>query len=96
MRALTRDLDDEDKVPYFLWDEDLTVREVRERLASGPESERIRLLGKILREARDDEVWRFTTPAEVLSRFDAVRPHRGRRRAFWEFLLDGIRRNLHS
>lgn len=92
VRPLTREMDDEDKVPYFLWDEDLTVREVRERLARAPEVERIRWLGKIMREARDDEVWRFTTPAEVVAHFEALRPHLGRRLAFWEFLIDGFRR----
>jgi hypothetical protein len=44
-------------------------------------------LGKILREARDTDVWRFTTPAEVARLFPELRRHLGRRRTFWEFLL---------
>lgn len=86
-RALSTDLDDPGAVPYFLWDEPMTVGELRRRLAEGSQPERRRLLGKILREARDTEVWRFTTPAEVASRFDELAPHLGKRRAFWEFLL---------
>jgi len=43
---------------------------------------------KILREARDPDVWRFTTPDEVAARFDALSRHLGRRRAFWKFLLE--------
>lgn len=81
------DLDRDDAVPYFVWDDPMTVRELRERLASASDEERDRLLGLILREARDTDVWRFTSPREVARRFDALRRHLGRRRAFWEWLL---------
>jgi len=84
---LSTDLDDPGAVPYFLWDEPLTVGELRARLASGASPERLRLLGKILREARDTDVWRFTTPAEVAMLWPQLQRHLGRRRAFWEFLL---------
>jgi hypothetical protein len=87
-RALTIDLDREDLRPYFLWDEDLSIAELRVRLGAGPESERLRLMAKILREARDDEVWKFVTPRQVTERWELLAPHLGRRRAFWEFLLD--------
>ncbi len=80
-------LDDENAIPYFLWDAPLTVRELRHRLAEPDSPQRLELLAVILREARDTDVWRFTTPAEV-SRAWPVLAHRlGRRRAFWEFLL---------
>jgi hypothetical protein len=84
---LSTDLDDPEAVPYFLWDEPMTVRELRHRLESGSQAERMRLLGKILREARDSEVWRFTSPAEVLGAWDHLARHLGRRRPFWEYLL---------
>lgn len=84
---LELDLDDDDAIPYFLWDDPMTVREVRERLSSASPPERDRLLGKILREARDPDVWRFTTPGEVAARFEALSRHLGRRRAFWKFLM---------
>jgi hypothetical protein len=84
---LSLDLQDPDGVPYFLWDEPMPVAELRSRLSSGDEPERLRLLGKILREARDTDVWRFTTPAEVARLWPQLRRHLGRRRAFWEFLL---------
>jgi hypothetical protein len=47
----------------------------------------LRLLGRILREARDPDVWRFTTPAEVIAEWPVLQRYLGRRRAFWEFLL---------
>ncbi len=84
---LSTDLDDPDAVPYFLWDDPLTVRELRERLRSASSPERMRLLGRILREARDTDVWRFTTPAEVARLWPQIEPHLGRERPFWEWLL---------
>src|SRR5436309_6513448 len=63
--ALSSDLDDPSAVPYFLWDEPMTVAELRTRLRTASPPERTRLLGKILREARDTDVWKFTSPAEV-------------------------------
>jgi hypothetical protein len=83
---LTMDLDDPQGVPYFLWDEPITLAELRARLR-GDASERLRLLGRILREARDTDVWRFTTPAEVAAAWPELQRYLGRRRAFWEFLL---------
>jgi hypothetical protein len=85
--ALSTDLRDPNAIPYFLWDDPMTVREVHQLLATASPPERDRLLGKILREARDSDVWCFTTPAEVARRFDALSRHLGRRRRFWEFLL---------
>ncbi|XXT18179.1 hypothetical protein WME94_48910 [Sorangium sp. So ce429] len=84
---LSSDLDDDQAIPYFLWDDPIPVSEVRRRLKSASLPERDRLLGKILREAQDPDVWRFTTPEEVAARFSQLARHLGRRRRFWEFLL---------
>lgn len=85
--ALSTDLDDEQATPYSLWDEPMTVRALRERLTTAAQPERLRLLGRILREARDTDVWRFTTPPEVLADWTGLVPHLGRRRGFWGYLL---------
>lgn len=92
MRPLTLDLSQEDRRPYFLWDEDVSVRELRSRLAGPDRYEKRRLLGKLLREARDTDVWLFTSPAEVAREFPSLRHRLGRRLAFWEFLLGGWER----
>lgn len=73
--------------PYFLWDEPMTVAELKEKLASASDEERMRLLGKVLREARDTDVWFFTTPQEVVLHWNRTERYLGRRRAFWKFLL---------
>jgi hypothetical protein len=84
---LGTDMEDPEVVPYFTWDAPLTVREIQQRLQSAPEVERFRLLGKILREARDTDVWAFTTPGFVLHNWGKLSQHLGRRRAFWKWLL---------
>ena len=65
----------------------MTVAEFRNRLKTASPAERARLLGKLLREARDTDVWKFATPEEVSNEWPTLAPHLGRRRPFWEFLL---------
>jgi hypothetical protein len=90
--TLSTDLDDPSSVPYFLWDEPMTVEELRRRLASASPSERTRLLAKTLREAKDTDAWHFTTPRNLVDKWPKLAPRLGRRRAFWEFLLDAWKR----
>ncbi len=85
--ALTTNFSEEEAIPYFLWDEPMTLRDLREHLGRS-EEDRIRLLGKILREAREQDIWFFTTPEEVNRRWDQLERHLGRRIGFWRFLLD--------
>ncbi len=91
MRPLTTDMRRGDQRPYFLWDEDLSIDELRARLHGHDEHERLRLLGKLLREARDVDVWDFVTPRDVAEALPLVRPRLGRRRGFWDFLIEGWR-----
>ncbi|MCP3959805.1 MAG: hypothetical protein GY719_18305 [bacterium] len=91
MRPMTIDLDRGDARPYFLWDEDVSIAELRERLAGSDKKERMRLLAKMLREARDLDVWKFVTPREVAEALPAIVGRLGRRRRFWEFLIQGWR-----
>lgn len=91
MRALTADLSQSDRRPYFLWDEDVSIAELRSVMIAGPEPERLRLLGKMLREARDIDVWQFVTPEQVARDLPRLGRRLGRRRPFWEFLIRGWR-----
>src|SRR5687768_14729287 len=85
---LSTDLTSNFSVPYFLWDEPLTVAELKRKLKSASEEERNRLLGKILREARDTDVWKFTSPRFVWEHWNELEKHLGRRREFWKFLFE--------
>lgn len=84
---LSTDLHSPLSIPYFLWDEPMTVAELKRRL-SVRSAERTRLLGKVLREARDTDVWYFTSPEDVARDWAELNPHLGRRREFWKFLFD--------
>ncbi len=66
----------------------MTVEELKRKLNSASVEERNRLLGKILREARDTDVWEFTTPEFVWRNWDELSKHLGRRREFWKFLFE--------
>jgi len=63
--ALSVELHDPHARPYFLWDEQTTVSAFRDALSRADLDEKARLLGKLMREARDQDVWQFTTVAEV-------------------------------
>jgi hypothetical protein len=91
VRGLTTDMTRDDLRPYFLWDEDVSIGELRDLLAGPDGFARDRLLGKMLREARDLDVWVFVTPAEVARVLPRLRRRIGRRFAFWSFLIDGWR-----
>ncbi len=93
MRALTADMTNGALRPYFLWDEDVSIGEL-EQILAGPDSpRRDELLGKMLREARDIDVWRFVRPVEVAGALERLRRALGRRYAFWSFLIKGWRRH---
>lgn len=84
---LSSDLDDPAAYPYFLWDDPMTNRELRERLTGASAPERARLMAKVLRQARDSDVWAYTTPQEVANAWPSLEIHLGRRREFWNYLL---------
>lgn len=84
---ISLDFSDSDAVPYFLWDRAVTVGQLRAILADGGHPQRPALLRALLREARPDDVWRFVTPQQVAAEWDAIAPGLGRRRAFWQWLL---------
>jgi hypothetical protein len=79
MALLTTDLSREAERPYFLWDENRTVGEFRRALATADAAERRRLVGKLMREARDRTRFRAMSTARPL------RPTR----ASWRSASDG-------
>jgi hypothetical protein len=64
-------------------------RRVRRALREGSEDDRLYWIARILREAQYADVWQYVAlRRDVLPRWELLRPRLGRRRAFWEFLLD--------
>ncbi len=91
MRPLTTDLSEEALRPYFLWDEDISVGELHVILADPTHPRRLPLLGKMLREARDTDVWTFVTARQVAAALPSLGRRLGRRARFWDFLIEGWR-----
>ena len=87
------DLSDEDRRPYFIWDEDLSVRQLRQKLAAGDPEQWRYYAAKIMREARYEDVWRFLSLEDVSRAWDSLRPILGRRRDLWEFLFSVWKRH---
>ncbi len=79
---------DPDERPYFLWNEETTVAQFRAALAAASEDEKALLLGRLMREARDPDVWEFTSVAEVRALFPKIERYLGRRKDFWSYLLN--------
>ncbi|MDY0062968.1 MAG: hypothetical protein RBU45_24380 [Myxococcota bacterium] len=77
--------------PWFLWDVDTTEEELRVLLRQEDRDARAQWQACILREARYPEVWGYLTLDEVLDNWPFILRHLGRRRRFWEFLLEGWR-----
>jgi hypothetical protein len=93
MRGLTTDMSRGDLRPYVLWDENVSIDELRAVLSGPPSFTRDRYLGKMLREARDIDVWQFVTPEQVARELPRLRRRVGQRFAFWSFLIEGWQRD---
>lgn len=94
MWQLSRDLQDPTAVPYLNWDAPVTNGEVRSALRSGREDDQLYWTARILREARYADVWAYLSlRRDVLPRWNRLLPMLGRRRAFWEFLVERWRRD---
>lgn len=91
---ISRDVHDPEAIPYFNWDAPVTNDAVRRALREGTEEDRLWWAARILREARYADIWHYLSlRRDVLPRWDALRPRLGRRRAFWDFLVDRWRRD---
>lgn len=71
----------------------MTDAELRARLRHADPRVHGQWQGHLMREARFREVWDYLTLDDVLENWEEIRPHLGRMRSFWEFLLDGWRKD---
>lgn len=82
-----------DARPWFLWSVELSEDDFRARLRDPEPAVRAQWQGLLLREARWSEIWSYVRLGEVLSNWEHVDRHLGRKRAFWNWLIDGWRKD---
>jgi hypothetical protein len=90
---MSTDVEDPTARPYFVWDEDITYADLRLRLQSTDPDERALWIGRLMREARYQDVWKLVRLADVLPLMPRIDRHLGRMRAFWRWLIEGWRRD---
>ena len=73
--------------PYFLWDVDMTLERFEELLRDPDEATRVAALGKLMRQARPDDVFTFVKASEIRAAWPHLEGHLGKTREFWEWLL---------
>lgn len=74
--------------PYFLWDMDMSLEEFRRRLAEDDVEVRVYLLAKLMRQAKPDDVFQFTTRSQIRADWAKIQPFLGHTRPFWTWLLE--------
>jgi hypothetical protein len=74
--------------PYFLWDDDLTLEQFRKRLRDSDVQVRAYFVGKLMRQAKPDDVFLFVRLGEILELWPELERYLGRSRAMWRWLLD--------
>ena len=79
--------------PYFLWDEEeTTLTEFLGDVHSADSGIRAHALGKLMRQAKPDDVLQFVTPAQILADWERVRRFLGRSHPFWEWTVTAWQR----
>ncbi len=73
--------------PYFLWDMEMTLGQFRDQLAGDDREVRAYLIGKLMRQAKPDDVFQFVTLAEIRADWPRIEPYLGKSREFWTWLL---------
>lgn len=73
--------------PYFLWDSDMTRSEFERRLREENPEGRAYLIGKLMRQAKPDDVFTFVTVDEIVALWPRLERYLGRQQPFWRWLL---------
>jgi hypothetical protein len=81
-------LTDAQSRPYFLWDCDLTLDQFRKGLEDPDPDVRAYLVGKLMRQAKPDDVFLFVRPREIRELWPRLTRYLGRTRDFWSWLFD--------
>ncbi len=81
-------LTDAEGRPYFLWDCDLTVAQLQERLVDPDPEVRAYFVAKLMRQAKPDDVFQFVRLATIRELWPRLTRYLGQSRPFWTWLLD--------
>jgi hypothetical protein len=73
--------------PYFLWDTDMTLHRFQQLLQSSDREVRAWLVGKLMRQAKPDDVFTFVSVDEIAHLWPDLQRHLGRTLPFWTWLL---------
>ena len=74
--------------PYFLWDIDMTLVEFERRLRDSGPAGKAYLIGKLMRQARPDDVFTFVSLETIVEHWSGIERYLGRQRRFWRWLLE--------
>ena len=78
--------------PYFLWDLEMTLEDFETRLRDSEPEVRAYLTGKLMRQARPDDVFEFVGLSEIDDLWPLLERYLGRTRPFWEWVRETSRR----
>lgn len=74
--------------PYFLWDCELTLADLKTVSGDGDPSIRGYRAGKVMGQARPEDALALIQPATMAAEWHQIERHLGRQRDFWPWLLD--------
>jgi len=74
--------------PYFLWDVEVTLDGFRRLIRDADPDVRAYWTGKLLRQAKPDDVFSFVTRSEIAALWPRLERYLGRQRPFWSWLLE--------
>ncbi|MBI4668120.1 MAG: hypothetical protein HY747_02860 [Elusimicrobia bacterium] len=83
---LSWDLQNPHGRPYFLWEESLTLEQLKGILCE-ESPRRYYYMARILHEADYNDVWKFIRPQDIAVHWRDIEPYLGNRREYWNFLL---------
>jgi len=74
--------------PYFLWDDDMSLDSFRANLRHPDPEVRAYFIGKLMRQAKPDDVFSFVALREIEDQWDSIERYLGHSREFWRWLLE--------
>jgi hypothetical protein len=78
---------DRQQRPYFLWDCDLDIDQFRRRLRNPNLEIRAYFIGKLMRQAKPDDVFEFVSAKTIRELWPRLERFLGEKRPFWEWLF---------